>query len=266
MDEDKENLPDNSCLQCNLCVTGLDESLTAGDIHSIFQQFGELKSCKVATDPKTGKSKCYGYVWFQTELGCSKALACTDLPYKVQLYKQYCLRALEPHTAKPSKPNTALISGYPRSFTPSHLSEMLGAEAILQIALTKDGAEVTFKSAKWYKMALEVDKTPIGENHVLRVTPLQDQKLDQIDDSESVNLYLKDLKKDATPLQVRRTLALFGRLQSFNLINKPEYSTNIAFATFASSSCAKRALLQLQDRQKFSETLGNFSVFPHKQK
>lgn len=56
LDEDKENqtfeelnnLPDNSNLHCNLCVTGLDESLTSEDLHLIFQQFGDIKSCKVA--------------------------------------------------------------------------------------------------------------------------------------------------------------------------------------------------------------------------
>jgi len=91
-DEDKENqtfdelnnLPDNSNLQCNLCVTGLDESITSEDLHLLFNQFGELKSCKVARDPKTGKSRCYGYIWFTSEKACAKAIeASKSLPYQV---------------------------------------------------------------------------------------------------------------------------------------------------------------------------------------
>jgi hypothetical protein len=35
--DDLNNLPDNSSLQCNLCVTGLDESLTSEDLHLLFQ-------------------------------------------------------------------------------------------------------------------------------------------------------------------------------------------------------------------------------------
>lgn len=82
-DEDKENqvvenLPDNSHLQCNLCVTGLDECITSEDLHLLFHKFGEIKSCKVAQDSNTGKSKCYGYVWFQTEKACKAALEAAE--------------------------------------------------------------------------------------------------------------------------------------------------------------------------------------------
>ena len=88
-DEDPEftgNLPDNSYAQTNLCVTGLDCSLTSADLHQIFEPFGEIKSCKVATDSATGQSKCYGFVWFKSEASCKSALACKDLPYPTQLY------------------------------------------------------------------------------------------------------------------------------------------------------------------------------------
>ena len=34
--ENDENLPDNSNLQCNLCVTNLDPSLVAADLYQIF--------------------------------------------------------------------------------------------------------------------------------------------------------------------------------------------------------------------------------------
>ena len=49
---------------CNLCVTGLDESIDSSDLHQMFSKFGQIKSAKVAIDHKTQKSKCYGYVWY----------------------------------------------------------------------------------------------------------------------------------------------------------------------------------------------------------
>jgi len=49
-----ENLPDNSHLECNICVTGLDECLTSEDLHKMFSKFGNIKSCKVTLDPATG--------------------------------------------------------------------------------------------------------------------------------------------------------------------------------------------------------------------
>ena len=88
-EEDPEaagNLPDNSYAQTNLCVTGLDPSLTAEDLHSLFDQFGEIKSCKVASNPETGLSKGYGFVWFKNEVSCRSALSCKIAPYATQLY------------------------------------------------------------------------------------------------------------------------------------------------------------------------------------
>ena len=35
-----DNLPDNSLLQCNMCVTGLDEAITSEDLHTIYERYG----------------------------------------------------------------------------------------------------------------------------------------------------------------------------------------------------------------------------------
>ena len=120
-EEDKENtvpddnLPDNSNLQCNLCVRGLDHSLTSEDLHFMFEQYGEIKSAKVATDLVTGKSKCYGFVWFTTEKACNAALdAAAELPYPFSLFKPSCIRECE--QKKPIQNNVLLISGYPADY------------------------------------------------------------------------------------------------------------------------------------------------------
>ena len=57
-----------------MCVTGLDETLTAEDLHLMYQRFGQVKSAKVAYDAETGKSKCYGFVWFMEENDCMQAI------------------------------------------------------------------------------------------------------------------------------------------------------------------------------------------------
>ena len=92
-------MPDNSHQQCNLCVTGLDESITAEDLHLMFEKFGAVKSAKVATDPQTLKSKCYGYVWFMQEESCQLAieeaqqyLTSVQTPYPCKLFEMSGLR------------------------------------------------------------------------------------------------------------------------------------------------------------------------------
>ena len=86
-------MPDNSHWQCNLCVTGLDESITGEDLHGLFSKYGEIKSAKVATDPRTSKSRCYGYVWFMSEESCTKAISDSahfksslEMPYHCEIY------------------------------------------------------------------------------------------------------------------------------------------------------------------------------------
>jgi hypothetical protein len=113
----------------------------------MFMKFGEIKSCKVARDPQTLKSRCYGYVWFMNEDDCATALKASDqIPYQVQYYKSFCLRACE-QTEKPLN-STIVISGYPQSYTENDLKELIGPETIDSVNFTTAKAEVTFKTAK----------------------------------------------------------------------------------------------------------------------
>lgn len=130
-----ENLPDNSHLHTNLFIKGLDLSLTAEDLHLMFCSFGEIKSCKVAQDPATSKSKGYGFVWFTTESACKSALTSKQLPYQVELYQPICLRQLESLSALEDTPNkaaskTVVIAGYPRSYKEQNLRSLIGSDTI----------------------------------------------------------------------------------------------------------------------------------------
>ena len=143
-----ENLPDNSHLECNICVTGLDESITSEDLHKMFAKFGEIKSCKVTLDPKTGKSRGYGYIWYSTERACKFALKTKELPYKTMLYRDFCLRAVEPLVNVNPAQKTVVISGYPAHFKEKELAQMIGADTISEICLKKNRAEITFHTLK----------------------------------------------------------------------------------------------------------------------
>lgn len=257
-------MPDNSNLQCNLCVTGLDESITSEDLHLMFQQFGELKSCKVSQDPKTGKSKCYGYVWFTTEKACAKALeASSYLPYSVKLFKSFCLRACEPQST--SNKCSVSITGYPASFTEKDLTELIGADKIKKINFTTKKAEVTFKSAKWAQSVLIIDGVLISGNKLL-VKHIGEDQTEAQGKTESVgltNLYVKDLSKEATSEIVRRAFARYGKISGFSLVNKEQFTTNIAFISYASAEKAKHAFENVvTDFVEF----GKFEVFWHKPK
>lgn len=100
----------------------------------MFEKYGPIRSCKVATDPLTSLSRCYGYVWFLNEKSCLDALKDKNkLGYAVQLYQAFCLRQIEKMNMGCSTNSnlmnsdftpscSVIISGYPSSLTELQLA------------------------------------------------------------------------------------------------------------------------------------------------
>lgn len=151
-------------------------------------------------------------MWFSTEKACSKALAQSDyLPYPVQLYKSFCLRACEPVTQTCNK-STISISGYPKDYTEKQLAELLGEDSIKKMIFTKLKSEVTFKNPQWAKKMMIIDGVPIGGNKLV-VRPLGDSEAPKkVESIGLTNLYVKDLQKEVLSDNVRRAFARYGKI------------------------------------------------------
>ena len=85
-------------------MTGLDEAITGEELHHFFSKYGEIKSAKLAVDPQTSKSKCYGFVWFMNEESCKKAIcdslyykSSLQMPYQCQLFQDQGVRYAQNH-------------------------------------------------------------------------------------------------------------------------------------------------------------------------
>jgi polyadenylate-binding protein len=50
----------------SLLVKSLDKSITARDLYTMFEEFGEVKSSKLEID-ENGDSKGYGYIYYNDE-------------------------------------------------------------------------------------------------------------------------------------------------------------------------------------------------------
>jgi len=70
----KKNKPDNSEERCNLVVKGLDPEMTEKCLEKYFTKFGNVKSCKIAKDPESGKSRTYGFIWFENPRDATRAM------------------------------------------------------------------------------------------------------------------------------------------------------------------------------------------------
>jgi polyadenylate-binding protein len=58
----------------NIFVKNLHESIDNKQLYDTFSLFGNILSCKVVTDPPTGKSKGYGYVHYETQEAANAAI------------------------------------------------------------------------------------------------------------------------------------------------------------------------------------------------
>ena len=59
-------------------VAKLSSKTTKSELKDLFQQFGEVTSCKVIMDHETGRSKCYGFVEMPNDNEAYKAIVETD--------------------------------------------------------------------------------------------------------------------------------------------------------------------------------------------
>jgi len=56
-----------------LGIFGLHQKTTKDDLKTEFSKYGEIESCTVIIDKKTGQSKRYGFIYFETTEGAVKA-------------------------------------------------------------------------------------------------------------------------------------------------------------------------------------------------
>ena len=159
----------------------------------------------------------------------------------MQLYKSFCIRACEPATGGSSK-STVIISGYPDTFTENELTELLGADKIKKVIFTSKRADVTFKSSKWAQKVLIIDGVPIGGSKLTVKSLTEAAEPVKLESAVGLtNLYVKDLAKEATSDCVRRAFARYGKISSFSLVNKEQFTTNVAFVSYVSADKAKNA-------------------------
>ena len=76
---------------------------TTDDLRALFEQFGEVESCRVIMDHETGRSKCYGFVEMPNEAEAYKAIVETD--ETVFMGNELQVKKSRPQTASTSKPD-----------------------------------------------------------------------------------------------------------------------------------------------------------------
>ena len=100
-------------------VAKLAFKTTSEDLRALFEQYGEVESCRVIMDHETGRSKCYGFVEMPNEAEAYKAIVETDetkfMGNELQVKKSRPQEgAAKPKPEKPMRPRRPHIPYTPK--------------------------------------------------------------------------------------------------------------------------------------------------------
>ena len=100
-------------------VAKLAFKTTSDDLRALFEQYGEVESCRVIMDHETGRSKCYGFVEMPNETEAYKAIVETDetefMGNELQVKKSRPQEgAAKPKPEKPMRPRRPHIPYTPK--------------------------------------------------------------------------------------------------------------------------------------------------------
>jgi len=107
----------------------------------MYSKFGAIKSAKVAVDPVTLKSKCYGFVWFLEESSCKRAiheaksyLTSLTSPYFCKLFEMGGLRHAR-MLVESEGFQTVTVINFPEDYTEQELRSIFVDAPILSCVI-----------------------------------------------------------------------------------------------------------------------------------
>lgn len=264
----------------NIFIKNLDKAIDHKALHDTFSAFGNILSCKVATDT-SGQSKGYGFVQFDNEESAQKAIEKLNgmLLNDKQVFVGPFLRKQErdSFTAN-SKFNNVFVKNLSESTTDEDLKKIFGEFGIITSAVvmrdaegkskcfgfvnfenTDDAARAVeelngkkFDEKEWY--VGKAQKKSERENE-LKLKFEQTVK-ETVDKYQGVNLYVKNLDDSIGDDKLRELFSPFGTITSCKVMRDPNgVSRGSGFVAFSSPEEANRALMEMNGKMVISKPL-----------
>lgn len=267
----------------NIFIKNLEESIDNKALHDTFSAFGNILSCKVATDMNgaiPGKSKGYGFVHFETEQSAVKAVETVNgmLLNGKKVYVGPFMKKGE----RPADQNEPRFTNvFVKNFGDDVTEELIRTEfgkfgSITNVVVMKDESGkskgfgfVNFESPDEAVKAVEtVNNKPLGEKVVFcgraqkkaeREAMLRQQyeqrRLERIEKYQNVNLYVKNLDDSVDDEKLREEFAQFGTITSAKVINtsragddKSSTSKGFGFVCFTAAEEATKAVTEMNGK------------------
>jgi len=267
----------------NVFIKNLDKSIDNKAIYDTFSAFGNILSCKVATDEK-GNSKGYGFVHFETEEAANTSIEKVNgmllNAKKVYVGKFIPRKEREKELGEKAKLFTNVyVKNFGEDFDDDKLKDLFepfGKITSFKVMAKDDGKSkgfgfVAFETTEAAEAAVEaLNGKDMGDGKVLYVARAQKKaerqqelkrKFEELKKKRhesvyGVNLYVKNLDDSIDDERLRKEFSLYGTITSAKVMTDEEgRSKGFGFVCFISPNEATCAVTELNGRVVGSKPL-----------
>lgn len=264
----------------NIFIKNLDKSIDHKALHDTFSSFGNILSCKIATDTN-GQSKGYGFVQFETEESAQNAIDKLNgmLINDKQVYVGPFLRKQERDTvSNRTKFNNVYVKNLAESTTEEDLATIFGefgTTTSVVVMRDADGKSkgfgfVNYESADDAAKAVEalngktVDEKEWYVGRAQKKSEREQELKEKFektmkeaaDKFQGANLYVKNLDDSVDDEKLKELFVEYGKITSCKVMRDPSgVSKGSGFVAFSTPEEASRALAEMNGKMIASKPL-----------
>ncbi|XP_062193406.1 polyadenylate-binding protein 8-like [Phragmites australis] len=257
----------------NIFIKNLDKSIDNKALYDTFCVFGNILSCKIATDP-SGESRGYGFVQFERDEAAQAAIDKLNgmLINDKKVYVGPFVRKQDRENVSGNvKFNNVYVKNLAETVTDADLKEMFGNYGIITSAVVmrdSDGKSrcfgfVNFENSDDAALAVQELNGKMFNDKELYVGRAQkkseremelkekfEKNLQEVADKhQNTNLYLKNLEDSVDDEKLCELFAEFGTITSCKVMQDSNgVSRGSGFVAFKSAEDASRALMEMNGK------------------
>jgi len=267
----------------NVFIKNLDKAIDHKTLHDTFSRFGNILSCKTATD-ENGESKGYGFVHFETQAMAEKAIAKANgmiLGHGGQkVFVGPFLPRKERVTANDEKFTNVYVKNLDESVDEKTVRQIFGQYGPITSAVIMTGADgkskcfgfINFENPEDAAKAVAATNgqsiIPNGkkifsgkaQKKSKREAELKQKfeqlRLERVAKYQGMNLYIKNLDDDIDDEKLKGEFTSYGSITSCKIMRDEKgHSKGFGFVCFSSQDEATRALTELNGKMFGSKPL-----------
>ncbi|KAF9621612.1 hypothetical protein IFM89_024558 [Coptis chinensis] len=262
----------------NIFIKNLDKAIDNKALHETFSSFGNILSCKIATDP-SGQSKGYGFVQYDNEESAQNALKLDGmlLNDKAVFVGPFLRKQERDNAVNKEVFKSVFVKNLSESTTDEDLMKVFGEYGTIDTATvmrTDDGKSKCFgfvnfenpDNASKAVEALNGKKFEEKEWYVGRAQKKFEREIELkerfqsmkevVDKFQGLNLYVKNLDDSIDDDKLRDMFSEFGTITSCKVMRDPNgISRGSGFVAFSTSEEASRALADMNGKMVVSKPL-----------